>query len=344
MNNRDFKINLINALLSRNIYTERPSNIQIRTRCPFCGDSQKNFHTGHLYLRINPNDNYPIVYHCFKCPAEGILKYEDLELLGIEDNNIKDGLNVLNKTSDKIQSGNSYNENAEKYFEYKIPTNYNLKKIEYIENRLKYRFTEEELQNIKVLTSLKDFLILNDINTITCKPYIANMIEDKYVGFLSNSNSHILFRDITDTQDIRWYKYPITHESQGQKVFYSIKSSIDLYTTDKIIVNLSEGVMDALSICYNLENNKENTLNIAVCGKFYLNIMKYLIGQGIVGSNVILNIYSDQDYTQDTSIEYYRQVFKKYTHLLGEINVFYNLLSKDCGVEKDKIKLHKYLI
>ena len=77
MGNREIKIAIIEYLMNRDVFTQKVSGIQIRTRCPFCGDSQKNINTGHLYLRINPDDNLPIVYNCFKCPAKGILKNDD---------------------------------------------------------------------------------------------------------------------------------------------------------------------------------------------------------------------------------------------------------------------------
>ena len=169
-------------------------------------------------------------------------------------------------------------------------------------------------------------------------------MEDKYVGFLSNNNSHILFRDTTDSQKIRWYKYPILKESANQKIFYSMKSSVDLYTQEKIIINLSEGVMDCLSIAYNLNNTGDNALNIAVCGKFYIKMIKRLIGMGFIGDNIIINIYSDKDYTFDTSLESHKRILKRYKYLVKEINIYYNLLNKDCGVPKDNIKLQKYAI
>lgn len=341
MTNREFKVHLVNALKQRNIFTQQTSHTEIRTRCPFCGDSRKNKNTGHLYIKINPNDDTAIVYNCFKCPASGVLTYSDLELLGIEGNFYKTSLDTLNKTSTKPSNTN---DEPDKYFDYKIPTAKDYKKIKYVQDRLGYNFTIEELRNIKIITSFKDFLILNKLDTIYCKPYMAHMIEDHYVGFLSSNGSHILFRDITDEEEIRWYKYPISEDSRGQKVFYSVKSDIDLYTKEHITINLSEGVLDALSIAYNLNNNFDNILNIAVCGKYYTRIIKDLISSGFVGSNITINIYSDRDGSEDTSPEYFKKILHKYTYLVKEINLYYNLLHKDCGVPKERIKLKKYTI
>lgn len=343
MTNQEFKLLVLKTLQRRRVFTETVSNFEVRTRCPFCGDSQKNRNTGHFYLRINPNDNYPIVYYCFKCPAHGVLKYNDLELLGVAGDSFKEGMTTLNKTSDKVSSQESLISTIR--FDYELPTQYSYKKIDYIEKRLGVHFTEEDLRRMKVITSLRDFLIVNELSTITCKASMARYLEANYIGFLTYNNTHILWRDTTETSDIRWYKYPITVSSVGQRIFYTMESSVDLYTEDDIIINLSEGIMDTLSVCHNLDFNREdNVLNIAVCGKYYNAILKYLFGLGFVGSNIIVNIYADNDYTKDTSIEHYREILKTYSFFVKRINVFYNLKSKDVGVPRDQIILQKHII
>lgn len=346
MNNRDFKIKLIELLKERDIFTEQPSPIEIRTRCPYCGDSTKNRRTGHFYIRINPNDNLPIVYNCFKCPAGGIIDYETLDLLGVGGTDIKSNIIYLNNTSDKLSSASSY-EAEDKFFEYKLPNprEVNGFKIDYIERRLGLFFTDEQLSEMKVITSLKEFMKLNNIKELTCKKNIAQMLERQFIGFISNNNSHILFRNLDNSGEIRWYKHAITEEARGQKIFYSMSSSVDLYSDEDITINLSEGVMDAISIAYNLNNESgNNVLNVAVCGKFYKNMVRRLLTMGFIGGNIIFNIYADNDGKDDTSIEFLRKELKQFVPLVKEINVYYNQLSKDCGVPKNQILLQHYKI
>jgi hypothetical protein len=336
----ELKKKILNDLLARDVFIKKVSDIQYYTRCPYCGDTQKTQNDGHFYIRINPNDNFPIFYYCFKCPAYGVMSVETLELLGIDlSKDYIAAVQTMNKSSDKLSS--HINEIKDIHFDYQLPDKYDRRKIQYMENRLGIHFTEKQLQDMKVITSFKNFLLLNNIKSVTCKPYIARLLEEKYIGFLTNNNSYILFRDTTEKENIRWLKYPITNDSRGQRIFYSIKSEIDLYTSDNIIINLSEGVMDCVSIAYNLDNEKENVLNIAVCGKVYYGVIRHLIEIGFIGENVIINIYSDHDYTDDTSVEHYRKTLQKFTYLVKEINVFYNTLYKDCGVTKDKILLQK---
>lgn len=343
MDNHEFKLLVLNTLMNRKVFTEVVGNGEIRTRCPFCGDSQKNLNTGHLYIRINPNDNYPIIYNCFKCPAQGVLKYDDLELLGMSGDSFKTGLTTLNRTSDRVSSQESFIQELK--FDYELPDSYDKRKISYIENRLGLQFTDDQLRQMKVITSLKSFLTLNQISTITCKPNMARYLESNYVGFLSHNNTHILFRDITDSSEIRWYKYPITRASIGQRIFYAMESSIDLYTPDTITINLAEGVFDILSVCHNFwEGKMDNILNIAVCGKYYNSILRYLYGIGLVGSNIDVNIYADNDHTPDTSFDHYKEILRDCSYFVGRMNILYNLKSKDCGVPKKDIMLQEYTI
>ena len=73
MTNRETKLDIIQALASRDVYFRQVNDVEYRTRCPFCGDSTSNLNTGHMYIRINPDDNFNIVYHCFKCEESGIM-------------------------------------------------------------------------------------------------------------------------------------------------------------------------------------------------------------------------------------------------------------------------------
>ena len=349
MTNKQVKLDLIEALAMRGIYFKQVNDVEYRTRCPFCGDSD-NPNTGHMYIRINPDDDFNVVYHCFKCEESGIMTADVLSALDIDDVDIKSGLYTLNKTAKRADNKNIISGIQNIYFDYKLPEIKLGKKTEYIENRLGIKFTKDDFKKMKVITSLKDFLILNNINSITCDRYIANAIERDCVGFLSFGNSHILFRDITNRGAIRWFKYPITNESKKNRLFYSMSGSVDPLSTDKIQINLAEGIMDTLSECYNLGYDDSNIMHISVSGKYYDRILLYLIDLGLVGSNITINIFADNDAQYNnknnnpTDINYFRNLLKKYKYLYGEINIFYNTMGKDIGVPKEEINLKRYLL
>ena len=133
MNNKEVKLDLIDALMNRGVFCKQVNEVEYRTRCPYCGDSA-NENTGHLYIRINPDDNNQVVYNCFKCGESAILKPEMLSLLDIYDIDLKSGLFSLNKTSDKIDKKGLNKETKRLYFDYKLPKcNPEHIKIKYIE-------------------------------------------------------------------------------------------------------------------------------------------------------------------------------------------------------------------
>lgn len=351
MSNKDIKLLVIEKLFERGEYIKQVNDDEYRTRCPFCGDSMKNLNTGHLYIKINPDDNFPMVYNCFKCNEHGIVNQEFLSLMDIDDMNLKSAVLALNNNADKFSSQKFLDNNKTIMFDYKRPPIVRGDKTKYIEDRLGISLSDNDLNDMKVITSLREFLILNHIKTVTLPEPLLWKLEKKYVGFLTYGASHILFRDITNTEDYRWIKYQITHESRQCRAFYSIASTIDIFTKDDITINLTEGIMDILSVYTNLEYNKENTLNIAVCGKHYISILEKLINMGFIGSNIHINIFADNDMqfnksknNKPTDLAYFQKIFYKMKHVFGDISIYYNQIDKDVGVPKDKILLKKYKI
>lgn len=401
MTNAETKLDFINALESRDEYFRKVNETEYRIRCPYCGDSINNYNTGHMYINIDTESNSPIKYICFRCNESGVLTEELLGLLGITDINLKSGIHTLNRTCDKEDRKGIVDSEANIYFDYKIPkVDKNSPKVKYIERRLGVELSEEQLQDIKMITSIRNFLRINGITTVSMDQYMLRLIERDYVGFLSSGNSHILLRDTSlvwrDIRDKtyykrkddglythyyendvicernvpvnvikqllsqgflkedtahqkRWLKYPITKESQKNRIFYSMKSELDVLSTEPITINIAEGILDTLSAAYNLGYDKPNTLNMTVAGKYYERIILYITSLGLVGSNITVNIFADNDAVfnnkannTDTSIGYYRKLLDKYKYLFKEINIFYNIIDKDIGVPKEKIKLKKY--
>lgn len=351
MNNTQIKEKFIEELFSRNIYTRIVSEGQYVTRCPYCGDTMSSLRKGHFYIKANIHDNTSIVYNCFRCPASGVLTKDTMERLEITDPELIGGISYLNNTADKYNKREHQMNDELMFFDYTIPDPRNYTKIQYIENRLGYKFSLDELRKIKVVTSLRDFLHHNNIKKLQCPENMAYMIERDYVGFLSLGNSHLLLRDITDSHEISWIKYPLTEESKQNRIFYSIASSIDIYTKETITVNLFEGIMCALSLGFNFGECRENAINIVICGKYYENIITYLIKMGIMGSNVEVNVYADNDKEfnpknkgNDTELEYYEKLFRNYKYLFKKVTVIYNRKGKDYGVPKDKILMERHKI
>lgn len=342
----EVKERFILFLRERGEYVRKVNPEEYQTRCPFCGDSIHTLNTGHLYIHIDMDTNYNMPYFCFKCQATGVVNPELLDLMGNEDTDLRNEIHRLNV---KGKTKKSYDkENRFIYFERLLPDMIRYpKKIDYITNRLGIEIKPEELSKMKVITSLYDFLTLNNIKESPFKKDIRLLLERDYVGFLSSGNSHILFRDVTESHEYRWIKYPIDQESKQNRVFYSFSDPIDLFSEEEVTVNLSEGIMDALGIAYHFEQGEKNVLNIAVCGPNYHTNINHLIDMGVFGSNVNLNLYLDNDamYNKKAATNTKKKdalwYLKDYKPLFQSIHTIINLTAKDYGIPKEKIILKK---
>lgn len=350
MNATKIKEDFILFLKQREVLFKPVHNGWYVTRCPYCGDTQKNFREGHFYMKISPENNYVIGYNCFRCGEHGVLNEETIDLFD-GDQTLRQEISFLNKHGKKVDKTQIISEERLVYLNYKLPPVKVNNKIKYIEDRLGVTLSEKDYSDYKIITSFRDFLVYNDIKTLYINPQKCRDIEDHYVGFLSNGNTHILFRDITEKEEKSWIKYPICNESFMNKCFYSVASVTDVFTNDDIIINLSEGVFDSIGITKHFNQNIDNTMNIAICGKKYQLVINKLISLGLVGKNITINIYSDNDekygnkkncYT--TTLPYYKKALSIYKNLFKKINVYYNMKGKDYGVDKGLIILQKRIL
>ena len=294
-------------------------------RCPYCGDSVTANH-GHFNIQIDPSNDSVMIYNCFRCPAGGVVTPDVLERLGVMDDSIMCSVIAMNRNAPIREVSRYLSQNSLLQFDYKPPEFIRYpEKIRYINNRLGRTFDEEDCKNIKVITSLKDFLDVNSIGEITVQPSIAEYLEKAYVGFLTFGNSSILFRDITNRSKYPWVKYPVLEKARGTVCFYSMNTEVDPFASDKITINMAEGVMDILGVAYHLGEYKKNHINIAVGGKFYERVVRQLVSMGFVGDNIHIQIFSDNDSEFNTK------------DLFGSMYNWINTIGKDFGVTKEEI-------
>jgi len=321
-------------------YAHRINQNQIALRCQFCGDSKKDPRKTRFYVQTNINNDKPILYNCFNCGESGILTPSVLRTFDINDLKLNSNLTTFNKNIQK-KFNKIYNIKDNK-FNYRVPlgrigTSDEIKK-KYIEDRLGLSFTFEELQRLKVIFSLEEFLKINHIDNVTVRAERANLLNDDYVGFLSVRNEFITFRDITNKNKMRYDKYTIVPNLEDTRKFYTIPNKIDILTNEPISINLAEGTFDILGVYYHIKNqNIKNQVYAAVCGSAYTSVVKYFLSLGLVGDNITINIFSDSD--KDTY--WYYRLIQELKPFVKEINIFYNTKEKDYGVHKDDIDLIK---
>lgn len=301
---------------------------EYRIRCPICGDSQKNPKDSHCYIRFSYDPGEPLLYHCFKCNSSGIVNKKFMELLHIKGDILKQ---VSGQRYNRIQSYKKANVDIITG----EPQLYT-PQTRYLERRLGYLFTAEELDKMKIIWDMSN--LYPYISDQRVKNSMPNNTES--VSFLSDDKSTILTRFFDDSIG-RWRKIRL-FPSPG-KAMYTMKTTFDLFNNKSSgnqasEVWIAEGVMDILGIYKKRFNNDQvpvpdSIAYIAVLGSDYISGVEYAIAKGMFGRWVELKICIDSDVDRDVLME----KLKKYKWLFRSIYVATNVNGKDFGMHSSRI-------
>ena len=298
---------------------KKVNNIQYRIRCPICGDSQKNPKDAHCYIKCSDDPAEPLLYNCFKCNSSGRVDKEFLSKLGI-----KTSLTSQLSKQRYSKIGTIKKMNIDLVTGTPI---LNSPQTRYIENRLEQKCEYDDYDRFKIIWNMNE--IRNHISDQRILNTLPSMNDS--ISFISDDRSCILIRSFYDSEN-RWRKIKIMNSNS--KSFYTIKSTLDLFTSDVITVNIAEGVIDIISVYKNF-NDGANSVYIASLGSDYISALEYMMMKGFVGGNVVIKIYIDSD-IDERSLKYQ---LRKYKWLFNRIIILKNIKSKDVGVPIDQIKL-----
>lgn len=312
-------------------------------RCPYCGDSVDP-KKAHFSVLVDLNDeDSPMLYNCWKCPASGIIGPTELEDLGFHlDSDFYQTIKEVSRRSKK------YNHFTNNYVEkYDIPiyqvndTGLSKRKLEYVNERLGTSFDPLDAQKLKMILNFGDFIKLNKIKSLkTVSSKLAMLLHYQYIGFLSNNNNTIVFRYIgNDEKRNRYIKVILNPNNTNPASFYSIPNSLDLLYTDNIDIHIAEGVMDILSVYANLcQESLNKKYYFAACGFSFLNIIKYCVYSGL-NTGINVHIWCDNDKSDVEELALLRKIDDNIGTWLDRIyfhrNQFPN--EKDFGVPLARI-------
>lgn len=322
---------------------------QFRTRCVLCGDSKKDPNKMRLGIKIDEtNPEEPILYRCFNCNRSGILTNRMLKAItGAQQ--IKTSVDGINhsilKSSGNVKVNRYKNTRV---INVKIPGLYqkDLSKARYVFERLGRIIDPNDYTGLKIIWSLQDFLSINHLKPST---EMAWLLDRDYVGFLSTNNDFISFRDITNRNKFRWYKYNVFGVYDNSASFYSIPGRVDLFTQEDIRIQIAEGPFDILSVLYNLNgNDRNNKMYISSTdGEFFTPLLHYF-EKGLVGSNVFIDVYKDNVKANEEEPDYgkLKASLKPYVMNNKNIHIYYNAYEdeKDFGVPSTKIAKEEYFL
>lgn len=333
----------IKSLILQNVHPAytTTNNREVRVRCPYCGDSKKNPMSAHMYIELHP----PFRFHCFKCETSGVLNSEALRDLGIYNTDLSIALINANKTYKQYAGVQQMSFKRRVLKNTPIDSDLSANSVAYFNSRYKSSFSNADLTTkFKVVTDAYAFFRENSIN-----PPKDQYEFDKSIGFISADSSHIIFRDISNTQEKRYYNLNLIGDFGIGSISktYTISNEVDTMKDEMTLV-ISEGIFDIIGVYTHFYNgtSEDNTIFAAACGKAYNAVILNYIHLGFLNLNIV--IYSDAD----VDISFYKRLKEDSPYLkFSKITIYYNSLynsetgyGKDYGVPADEIQLRKVII
>lgn len=344
---RELKEMIIQKLQKLPVCVPSSDETHWTVRCPYCGDSNDPTH-GHLSIQIDRNnDDVPMVWRCFKCPAKGIINQQFLIDIGTDID--QESANELKKIGKR---GAQFNKFANDYIaNYKIPvykSNHLIEeKLRYISERIGQDITIHDAEKLKLILDLKQFMLVNEVWIGTYKDWQIDILNECYVGFLSANNNVITQRCIVPKEkqkrDMKRYlKSIINPNNKNPNTFYFMPASIDLMGTDTLHVHIAEGIFDILGIYFNTSHIEDgNHVFMASCGFGPMTEIQYLVYNGL-GYDIKMHLYADND-KSDREMTQSILAHKEMLPWIDSIYLYRNAYpgEKDFGVPENRIDVQK---
>lgn len=311
---------------------------EVLIRCRFCGDSA-NFNSKHLYISVDENKPF---YNCFKCRQSGVITPEFLSDIT---NHYLDAdlLTTVNKAI-KGYSSQKRILGTKKFnlvWDWIDDTELNRLKLEYINRRLGLNLGYPDLVQNKIVLSLYDLLVQNNITDVPMKKESLEDLNECFLGAISINNGFVTLKNLAPGKvvkavDHKYYDFQIFPQMDNTRRWYSIPTRINLTSIEPIQVHIAEGIFDVLGIFYHVCNgNRDQNLYINCGDKSYSSVVK-MLNQSYGLLNCEYNFYVDND-VSDSEL---------YIETLGlPYRVFRNGMpgEKDYGVSADRIKNVRYV-
>ena len=293
----------------------KTTNKNIIIQCPWCEYGQEKDHY-HLYIGLDAP-----IFHCFHggCETSGVLSKLMKKIAG---HDISDTFIDKEKVKEYEKLKNVFVEKDEKLKGIKLPplnsSSFTAKEF-YLQKRLK--FFNIDSKNIKgLIYDIHEFININNIPVDESLFRLRDYLHNNFIGFLTEHNTSVMFRNIDDGHTMRFYKLKI--QSSNFLDFYRLPGSNP--NSSKIV--LAEGIFDIFTA------NIYDHLNIKNDIKLYASVLssKYL---GLIQSIV----YHEQIFRPDViilsdkgiEIEYYKKLKFFNQHIINTLSIYYNKSGKD---------------
>lgn len=287
----------------------------IITRCPFCEYDKTKDHY-HMYLSLE----LPI-FHCFhaSCGEKGTLRKF---LIKLEGHDISESF-VDKKQMREIKKNKQIFSNKENNkLNIKLPL---LNKSQFRDKDfyIKKRFKFADINNSKVkglIYDVRQFIEMNQLEVDNSLFRIQDYLQSNFVGFLTENQSTVIFRNIDYRQHMSFFKLKI--QETNFLDYYKLNGNSP--KSNQII--LAEGVFDIFTdYLFDILNikNKVRLYATALSANFLALIKSIIFYEQLFQPEVI--ILSDRDVTK----EYYKKLKFFNKHIIKKLTIYYNKTGKD---------------
>lgn len=283
-------------------------------RCPWCENEKST--TGHYHLWISIDTP---IFHCFYCQKSGIIKklFEKIEGKDKSTQYVDNS-----KIKDSIKRKINFTKVVDKKREILIPKinedEFAYKSL-YVKKRLS--FTINDISSLKgMVFNFYEFVRINNLKLDEKQANMAQFLQTNFVGFVTENQSKIVFRNIDPSSSFRFYKIHL-QESQFMD-YYRLrggnKNSNDIIVAEGIFDILSEHIFDYTKL------KSSCLLYAAALSTSYQSLIKSIaFNEQLFRIN--LHILSDRN----IDIPFYRQLKKYNKHIIESIIIYYNKRGKD---------------
>lgn len=302
---------LQNALGSR----PKVTSTNIICPCPWCEYGKRGDHY-HLYISLKDP-----IFNCFHagCNTSGFISKLINKIEGTDSSVVDKYIDLKSLKKSKPKAITSKKSSIQ------IPEldvdQFPYKKL-YMSKRFKFS-RNIDMRNVTGL--IFDFFKFMEINKLsipeTDKNYkLQFYIQTNFVGFVTNNRSYIIFRNIDDNSEFRYWKFTINEKTKFLD-YYRIQGN----NSGKYIV-LAEGIFDIYSqyLFDFLEKKSDIIMYACSASSNYENLIKSIVfNEQIFRLNLL--ILSDDN----IPLKYYEQLKKYNKHIIESMSIYYNKTGKD---------------
>jgi len=298
------------------------TSTNIVCKCPWCDSQKRDSSKNHLYIALDKP-----IFNCFRagCGKSGTIRKFIKNISGtyVQDKYI-DEIEMR-----KIQNNKKLDIKSSKivlYNDFRIPK---MKEGEFVEKELylnqRLQYHQYELKNIKgLIFDVHEFIDINNLKSTISKSDLRmlDFLHNSFIGFMTENKSMVVFRNIDQTSDFRYYKLNLqSHDLLDYyKITHNIKDSNMIVIGEGIFDIFNEHIFDYLGF-----RDKAFAYYCALNSRFESLIKSVAFYDNIYNPKVI--ILSDKN----VSIGYYKKMKKRLKNICSDITVYYNVYGDDFG-------------